>query len=77
MTYVIAGANGLSKAAPIQLIEAGSYRVQPYLKMLKRVTYIIVAPVLEAIKAGLVENPWWFSVSKSFSWSQRRRSDGS
>ena len=35
ITYVIAGASGLSKAIPIQLVRQGSYRLKPYLRMLE------------------------------------------
>ena len=51
VTYVIAGASGLSKAVPIQLIEEGSYRLEPYLRILERAAYTIITPILGSSKA--------------------------
>ena len=47
VTYVIAGASGLSKAIPIQLIRESSYKLEPYLRMLERAAYTVIAPILE------------------------------
>ena len=47
VTYVIAGAGGLSKAVPIQLIRESSYKLEPYLRMLERAAYTVIAPILE------------------------------
>jgi len=44
---VIAGASGLSKAIPIQLIRESSYKLEPYLRMLERAAYTVIAPILE------------------------------
>jgi len=52
VTYVIAGANGMSKAIPIQLIEGHSYRVEPYLRMLDKADYTIISPILECLRAS-------------------------
>ena len=49
--YVIAGAGGISKAIPIQLIERHSYRVEPYLRMLEKATYTIITSILESLRA--------------------------
>ena len=51
VTYVVAGISGLSKAIPVQLIGEGSYRLEPYLRMLERAAYTIIAPILEGFKA--------------------------
>ena len=52
VTYVIAGASGMSKAIPIQLIEGHSYRVEPYLRMLDKADYTIISPILECLRAS-------------------------
>ena len=49
VTYVIAGTSGLSKAIPIQLIEEGSYRLEPYLRMLEKATYTVITPIVESL----------------------------
>ena len=46
---MIAGTSGLSKAIPIQLIEEGSYRLEPYLRMLEKVAYTVLTPILESL----------------------------
>jgi len=51
ITYVIAGAGGLSKAVPIQLIRESSYRLEPYLRMLEKAAYTMITPVLESLRA--------------------------
>ena len=50
ITYVIAGASGLSKAIPIQLVKEGSYRLEPYLRILERAAYTIITPILQGFK---------------------------
>ena len=50
VTYVIAGANGLSKAIPIQLIGEDSYRLGPYLRMLERAAYTLIASISRSFK---------------------------
>jgi len=49
ITYVIAGARGLCKTVPIQLVREGSYRLEPYLSMLRKAVYTIVALILEKL----------------------------
>jgi len=49
-TYVIAGASGPSKAIPIQLVKEGSYRLEPYLRILERAAYTIITPILQGFK---------------------------
>mgnify|MGYP000365481049 CR=1 FL=1 len=49
VTYVIAGANRLFKAIPIQLIGEDSYRLGLYLRMLERAAYTVIAPILESL----------------------------
>ncbi|MCD6088277.1 hypothetical protein J7K07_00955, partial [Candidatus Bathyarchaeota archaeon] len=51
VTYVVAGTSGLSKAIPIQLIEEGSYRLEPYLRMLEKAAYTMITPILESLRA--------------------------
>jgi len=53
VTYVIAEASGMSKAIPIQLVERHSYRVEPYLRVLKKATYTIMAPILRSLRATM------------------------
>jgi len=51
ITYVIAGASGLSKAIPIQLVRQGSYRLEPYLRILEGAAYTMITPILGSLKA--------------------------
>jgi len=50
ITYVIAGASGPSKAIPIQLVKEGSYRLEPYLRILERAAYTIITLILGSFK---------------------------
>jgi len=50
ITYVIAGARGRYRTVPIQLVREGSYRLEPYLSMLKKAIYTIVALILEKLR---------------------------
>ncbi|MCD6466156.1 hypothetical protein J7L27_07325, partial [Candidatus Bathyarchaeota archaeon] len=52
VTYVIAGTSGLSKAVPIQLIRESSYKLEPYLRMLERVAYMIIDLILRSFEEG-------------------------
>ena len=47
---MIAGTSGLSKAIPIQLIEEGSYMLEPYLRILEKAPYAIITPILGSFK---------------------------
>ena len=49
VTYMVAGTSGLSKAIPIQLIGDGSYRLEPYLRMLEKAAYTMITPILESL----------------------------
>ncbi len=49
IAYVIAGASGSSKAIPIQLVKEGSYKLEPYLRMLERTAYTIIALAYSSI----------------------------
>ena len=51
ITYVIAGASGPSKPIQIQLVKEGSYRLEPYLRMLEKAVYTVVTPILESLRA--------------------------
>jgi len=53
VTYVMAGASGMSKAIPIQPVERHSYRVEPYLRVLEKATYTIMAPILRSLRATM------------------------
>ena len=47
---MIAGASGSSKAIQIQLVKEGSYKLEPYLRILERVAYTIITPILGSFK---------------------------
>lgn len=53
ITYVIAGASRPSKAIPIQLTVEGSYRLKPYLRMLERAAYTIIASILRSFEISV------------------------